>query len=119
MTNKENIELQTLPVTITPDAMAEVKRLAAGEKDEKLYLRLGVAAGGCSGMSYNMAFDTEKDNNDLLYTIDDFDVLIDSRALQYLQDSILDYKGGMLGGGFTFSNPNAKRSCGCGTSFSC
>lgn len=119
MTNKENIEQQTLPVTITSEAITEVKRLASGEKETKLYLRLGVAAGGCSGMSYNMAFDTEKDNNDLIFTVDDFDILIDSRALPYLQGAVLDYKGGMLGGGFTFSNPNAKRSCGCGTSFSC
>lgn len=119
MTNQENMEQQTLPITITPEAIAEVKRLAAGEKDEKLYLRLGVAAGGCSGMSYNMAFDTEKDNNDLLFTVDNFDILIDNKALTYLSGTVLDYKGGMLGGGFTFSNPNAKRSCGCGTSFSC
>lgn len=111
--NKTNI------VTITEPAVAEIKRLAEQEKEDNLYLRLGVAAGGCSGMSYSMAFDTEKTDGDEYFGIDGVDVVIDKRAIPYLQGTILDYKGGMLGGGFTFGNPNAKRSCGCGTSFSC
>ncbi len=106
-------------VTITDSAILEVKRLAAQEKAETLYLRLGVAAGGCSGMSYSMGFDTESTENDISLNVQNVTVIIDKKAATYLQGTVLDYKGGMLGGGFVFENPNAKRSCGCGTSFSC
>ncbi len=107
-------------VTITDSAIDEIKRLASKEKDEKLFLRLGVAAGGCSGMSYSMGFDTEATDSDKIinYTTE-LTVIIDNKAVSYLEGTVLDYKGGMLGGGFAFENPNAKRSCGCGTSFSC
>ena len=118
--SEQNIEnIQTASVTITDAAAVEIKRLADQEKEEKLYLRLGVAAGGCSGMSYSMAFDTEKTDQDSEFSINNIEVVIDKRAISYLQGTVLDYKGGMLGGGFSFENPNAKRSCGCGTSFSC
>jgi iron-sulfur cluster assembly protein len=119
MTEHTETTDNTQTVTITPPAIAEVKRLMEQEKDEKLYLRLGVAAGGCSGMSYSMAFDTEKSDNDSLFDYDGLQVLIDNRAMTYLHGCVLDFKGGMLGGGFHFENPNARRSCGCGTSFSC
>lgn len=106
-------------IIITPTAISEIKRLKAEEKEEGLFLRVGVAAGGCSGMSYSMAFDSELSEHDLTYRYDDLEVVVDERALQYLKGTVLDYKGGMLGGGFHFENPNAKRACGCGTSFSC
>ncbi len=106
-------------VTITDSAITEIKRLATKEKEETLYLRLGVAAGGCSGMSYSMGFDSEMTENDFNISIQDVSVVIDKKAAPFLKGTVLDYKGGMLGGGFAFENPNAKRSCGCGTSFSC
>jgi len=106
-------------VNITEAAVEETKRLLGQEKMDNPYLRLSVAAGGCSGMSYAMAVETEKTEYDNEYDYNGLKVLIDSRALQYLSGAILDYKGGMLGGGFSFENPNASRSCGCGTSFSC
>lgn len=117
MENKNITEEQV--VNITPQAIVEIDRLAKQEKEEKLYLRLGVAAGGCSGMSYTMGFDTEMTDEDNLYKYDDVEVLISAKAAPYLKGTVLDYKGGMLGGGFQFENPNAKRSCGCGSSFSC
>lgn len=118
--SEQNIEqTNSTSVTITESAAIEIKRLADQEKEENLFLRLGVAAGGCSGMSYSMAFDTEKTENDTQLSINNIDVVIDKRAVSYLQGTVLDFKGGMLGGGFSFENPNAKRSCGCGTSFSC
>ena len=117
--NKLQQDSNDIIVTITDSAIVEIQRLAAQEKDETLSLRLGVAAGGCSGMSYSMGFDTETTDNDLNINIQDVAVVIDNKAASYLQGTILDYKGGMLGGGFVFENPNAKRSCGCGTSFSC
>lgn len=106
-------------VSISDTAVAEIKRLMEPEADPKLFLRIGVAAGGCSGMSYVMAFDTENQEHDQEFNYDGLKVVVDSRALPYLSGSVLDYKGGMLGGGFQFENPNAKRSCGCGSSFTC
>ena len=121
MSEQVNTNPQTTEpvVTITDAAAEEITRLASQEKEDKLYLRLGVAAGGCSGMSYSMAFDTEKLEDDKELKLNNIDVVISEKAVPYLQGTILDYKGGMLGGGFAFENPNAKRSCGCGTSFSC
>lgn len=106
-------------INITPSAIGELKRLIAEENEDGLFLRLGVAAGGCSGMSYTMAFDTNASEMDRVFDFDGLPVRVDLKALRYIKDSILDYKGGMLGGGFSFSNPNAKRSCGCGSSFTC
>lgn len=104
-------------VNITAEAIAELKRLMTEEKEENLYLRMGVAAGGCSGMSYAMAFDSNKTDQDEQYDYDGLPVIIDARAKPYLMGTTLEYNGGLLGGGFNFSNPNAKRTCGCGTSF--
>ena len=89
------------------------------EKDDDLYLRLGVESGGCSGMSYSMAFDSNKTDFDREFEFDGLKVIVDFKALRPLAGTILDYQGGLLGGGFQFKNPNAKRSCGCGSSFSC
>ena len=119
MSEQTNTQSANTVVTITDSAAAEITRLASEEKEEHLYLRLGVAAGGCSGMSYSMAFDTEKLDDDQELKINNINVVISEKAISYLQGTVLDYKGGMLGGGFAFENPNAKRSCGCGTSFSC
>ncbi|UCG63061.1 MAG: iron-sulfur cluster assembly accessory protein [Candidatus Zixiibacteriota bacterium] len=106
-------------VTITDTAISEIKRLLQQESNPNLFLRIGVAAGGCSGMSYVMAFDNNPGEHDRQFDYNGLKVVIDGRALPYLTGSVVDYKGGMLGGGFHFSNPNARRSCGCGSSFTC
>ena len=106
-------------IYITPTAIVEVKRLLGLEKEQGLFLRLGVAAGGCSGMSYSMEFDSTAGDQDQTFEYDGLKVVVSQKALPYLGGTTLDYKGGMLGGGFHFENPNARRSCGCGTSFTC
>lgn len=106
-------------VTITPAAIDEIKRLLDQETEQDLFLRIGVAAGGCSGLSYQMAFDQKPGEHDREYDYDGLKVVVDSRALAYLEGSVLDYKTGLLGGGFQFENPNARGSCGCGSSFTC
>ena len=106
-------------VKLTPTAIVEVNRLMKLEKEEKLFLRLGVDAGGCSGMSYSMSFDSEKKEFDREFDYDGLRVIIDIKAMRYMAGTILDYNNGLLGGGFNFQNPNAKRSCGCGSSFTC
>jgi len=116
-------KLNTLPDTdlirITPAAITEVKRLMAQEKDQSVFLRLGVSAGGCSGMSYSMSLDNQTTQFDREFDFDGLSVRVDLKALMYLKGSELDYQGSLLGGGFKFHNPNAKRSCGCGSSFTC
>jgi len=106
-------------INITPTAASEIARLISEEKNENTFLRLGVAAGGCSGMSYSMEFDSKAGEFDRVFDCEGFKVHVDLKALRYIKDCTLDYKSGMLGGGFQFSNPNAKRSCGCGSSFTC
>ncbi len=114
----QNTQDQQL-ITITEAAVAEIKRLLAQEKDTNLFLRLGVSSGGCSGMSYTMAFDNQPGTFDREFDFDGVPVRVDLKALKYLAGTVVDYKSGLLGGGFSFTNPNAKRSCGCGSSFSC
>ena len=106
-------------IELTPGAIDEVKRLMEQEKMENIFLRVGVTQGGCSGMSYAMGFDTERSEYDREYDFGSFKVIVDEESLLYISGSTLDYKGGLMGGGFTFLNPNAKRSCGCGSSFRC
>ncbi len=105
-------------LAITPPAIKEIKRLIAEEGEEGLYLRLGVEAGGCSGLSYAMGFDTKKTDSDRIFDFDGVQTLVDAKALLYMAGTTLDYSGGMMGGGFKFINPKAQRSCGCGSSFS-
>lgn len=119
MSTNTNQKAENQVVNITAEAIEEIKRLMSEEKDNNLFLRIGVAAGGCSGMSYSMAFDTETTENDQNFEYNGIKVVIDNRAIPYLQGTILEYKGGLLGGGFNFNNPNARRSCGCGSSFTC
>ena len=119
MNENTNLSENKLDLTITPEAIEEIKRLISEEKEESLFLRLGVAAGGCSGMSYSMSFDTNSDENDREFDINGLKVLLNDKSIPYLSGMTLEYKGGLLGGGFNFNNPNAKRSCGCGSSFSC
>ncbi len=119
MNNAINTSTDPKSILVTKAASDEVKRLIAQEKEPNLFLRLGVAAGGCSGMSYTMAFDSEKQPTDVEFDFDGLKVLVDNKALSQLNGTTLEFKGGLLGGGFSFSNPNARRSCGCGSSFSC
>ena len=104
-------------IMITPAAVAEIKRLKAQEEGDGLFLRLAVTSGGCSGMSYAMSFDTEKSEFDREFDFEGLAVRVDLKALMYLAGTTLDFTGGLSGGGFQFHNPNAKRSCGCGSSF--
>lgn len=119
MSEQTQVNTNEQVIFVTPTAISEVKRLLADEKETELFLRLGVTAGGCSGMSYSMAFDNNPSPFDREFDFDGLKVRVDLKALMYLAGTTLDYKGGLTGGGFQFSNPKAKRSCGCGSSFSC
>ncbi|OGC86280.1 MAG: [Fe-S]-binding protein [candidate division Zixibacteria bacterium RBG_16_48_11] len=105
-------------IKITDAALQEVKRLKEKQSAQNQYLRLGVESGGCSGLNYKLSFDDKVNEQDKVYDFDDLKVVVEIRSLLYLMGMTLDYTGELLGGGFKFVNPNAKKSCGCGHSFS-
>jgi iron-sulfur cluster assembly protein/iron-sulfur cluster insertion protein len=107
-------------IALTDTATSKVKQLMEAEGAPELYLRVAVRPGGCSGLSYEMFFDTEKAADDVTLTYADGDVLVvvDPASAQYLSGASLDYKDGLQDAGFTINNPNAQRTCGCGQSFS-
>jgi iron-sulfur cluster assembly protein len=108
-----------MAVGLTDMALKQVKELKEAQKlGEEVFLRMGVRCGGCSGMSYSLEFDTEKTPHDREFDVDGVKVVVDKKSYLYLAGITLDYVQQGLTGGFTFVNPNAKSSCGCGTSFS-
>lgn len=80
--------------------------------------RIGIQGGGCSGMSYSIGFDKEPKDRDQVFRFGELKVYVDPKSLLYLKGMTLDYEETVIRQGFTFSNPNATKSCGCGTSFS-
>ena len=104
-------------VNLTDTAKEELKKLITKEADSPDGVRLSLLAGGCSGLSYHLQFDKTQ-NNDIVDEQDGIKVIIDPKSALYLSGVILNYQGGLTGRGFVFENPNAKKSCGCGTSFS-
>ncbi len=110
-------QTETMPVKFTASAIKEIGRLMkADDFDTSTKLRVGVKGGGCSGMTYVLDFDaiTEKD---IEFAIDDIPVIMEKSHEIYLMDMTIDWEGGLNARGFTFTNPNASSTCGCGTSF--
>ncbi|GAB4456044.1 MAG: iron-sulfur cluster insertion protein ErpA [Armatimonadaceae bacterium] len=129
------VDFDSVPITLTPRAVEEVKfhLEQLGETEGNTRLRIYVAGGGCSGLQYGMALDPEQDETDtviptLMQTEQDggiakefipaFECIVDPMSLKYIKGSIVDYVETPMGGGFKVENPNAVRSCGCGSSFS-
>ncbi len=105
-------------VNLTDNAVAKVRELIASEEEAGLALRVAVRPGGCSGFSYEMYFDAEVDEADIVEEFDDVRVLVDPQSAEMVRGATLDYKEGLMGAGFAIDNPNVTRSCGCGNSFS-
>ena len=82
------------------------------------YVRVGVKSGGCSGLSYDLKFDKEHQEEDKVFEDNDIKIIVDKKSFLYLIGTTLEYSGGLNGTGFVFNNPNANRTCGCGESFS-
>lgn len=106
-------------ITLTDTATSKVRELLAAEGAEELALRVAVRPGGCSGFSYEMFFDGDIAADDETATFgDDVRVIVDPQSSQLLVGATLDYKDGLDQSGFAITNPNATRTCGCGSSFS-
>ena len=105
-------------IALTDTATSKVKELLDAEGQPELFLRVAVRPGGCSGMSYDMFFDSEKAEDDIEQAYGEIVVRVAPASAQYLSGASLDYKDCLQGAGFTISNPNAQRTCGCGQSFS-
>ena len=105
-------------IHVTEKAAGEIKRLLANEKNAESFLRVQVVGGGCSGMSYKLGFDTARKENDKIFEENGVKVVVDPKSFLYIAGTTLDFSDGLQGTGFNFVNPNAKRSCGCGSSFS-
>jgi iron-sulfur cluster insertion protein len=103
---------------ITDAAAAKVKKLIEEEGNPNLKLRVTVSGGGCSGFQYGFDFDENVADDDIRVEKDGITMLIDSMSMQYLAGSAVDYLEGLEGARFVISNPNAKTTCGCGSSFS-
>ena len=106
-----------MAVSMTPVAANRVKELMTTQKVDNAFLRMGVRGGGCSGMTYDLQFDNELRKHDKQFEVDGVKVVVDVKSYLYLNGTTLDYVTQGLTGGFAFVNPNAKSSCGCGTSF--
>ena len=110
-------ETKSPPIHLTEGAATRVRQVTQ-QKPEVGGLRLGVQGGGCSGLSYVIQFEPGPDPQDEVFEFGGAKVFVDPKSLEYLQGLTLDYKSDLMQQGFVLHNPNAKHTCGCGTSFS-
>ena len=106
------------PINLSDTATVKVADLLAQEGNDSLALRVAVRPGGCSGYSYEMFFDSEIADDDIVREFGGVKVAVDPASAELLKGSTLDYTDGLQDAGFHISNPNATRTCGCGSSFS-
>jgi len=109
-----------MAILVTERAAQEVKSIVEQQSlsEDKMYLRMGVKGGGCSGFSYSLDLTESKSEQDEEWSIHGIRVICDSKSVLYLDGVTLDFKDEMTGRGFVFNNPNATGTCGCGSSFS-
>lgn len=107
-------------IKVRESARLQVEKVIADSgHPEESFLRVGVEGGGCSGLMYNLSFDTKlNDAEDKVFEDNGIRVVVNKKSFLYLVGTELDYTGGLNGKGFVFVNPNASRTCGCGESFS-
>jgi iron-sulfur cluster assembly protein len=104
-------------VELTEAAAFHVKEMIKHNEEEGSFLRVAVRGGGCSGLSYGMGFEKERQEDDLLLNQHGLQIVVSQDDAGILNGTTIDYKQSLMGGGFTINNPNAIASCGCGTSF--
>ncbi len=105
------------PLSLSPSAVRHLQHLKAENPAQNSYFRIRVISGGCSGLQYQFSFDKEPLEGDAQVTQGEATLLVDSASLDFIKGSKLDYVEELVGSYFTLRNPQAKSSCGCGTSF--
>jgi iron-sulfur cluster assembly protein len=118
--NAENTTPNQKGIQVTDRALKRIRVAMAkeGVSPTEGGLRLGIQGGGCSGLSYNIRFDSQPRERDRVYNFEDVRVFVDPKSFIYLHGMILDYEETLMRQGFNFINPNSTKSCGCGSSFS-
>tara|TARA_Y100001970_G_C14010926_1_gene738362 strand:+ start:412 stop:795 length:384 start_codon:yes stop_codon:yes gene_type:complete len=121
--NKEYLEQQqkefkNATITATQAAVERLKSVMSSDGKTNHFLRMSVEGGGCSGMTYKMDFEKQKHEFDKIFESNGLTIICDLKSWLYLKDVEIDYSDDLLNGGFKIKNPNAERTCGCGTSFS-
>ena len=111
-------EFNQASIVVTKDAVKKLKNVMKSDDKEDYFLRMSVEGGGCSGMTYKMDFDNQQKEFDKVFESNGLKVICDLKSWLYLKDVRIDYSDDLLNGGFKIKNPNAERTCGCGTSFS-
>lgn len=108
-----------MAIEITDRAVDQIRQVAEEESIDlqQEMLRVAVVSGGCSGLTYDLGWDTAKQDDDELQTVDDINVVMDLKSFLYIDGSVLDFTEGLEGEGFHFKNPQASRTCACGESF--
>lgn len=115
----ESVSKDDFPLSFTARALEMIKSALEETKGEDgSYLRVGVKGGGCSGFQYSLNFTDEVDDEDVLVEVEGVKIVTDAFSASYLKGTELDHVDSLQGSGFKFNNPNAKRTCGCGSSFS-
>lgn len=105
-------------IKVQEEAKSELlKLISSGNYGEDAFVRVSVKGGGCSGLMYNLDFDNKLGDNDKVFEDNGIKVVVDKKSMLYLIGTSLEYEGGLNGKGFSFKNPNASRTCGCGESF--
>lgn len=104
-------------ITLTESAITKIKDIIIDEQNPLLKLRVFIEGGGCSGMNYNFTLDEEQSDDDFVIDSSDIQLLIDGASMEYLRGVTIDYVESIQGSNFSISNPNAKTTCGCGSSF--
>lgn len=110
--------MEQVGVTVTDRAAGEIKAVLTDQGEPDAMLRIYVAGGGCSGLQYGMALETEPMEGDRVFEQNGVRIIIDQQSYPYLVGANVDYLEGLMGAGFKIDNPNATASCGCGSSFS-
>lgn len=107
-------------ITVSERAKSKIQELMSKDQIDlsKGFVRVGVKGGGCSGLTYQLAFDTQLQDNDQSFEDKGVRIVVDKKSILYLAGTELDFTDGLNGKGFEFNNPNASRTCGCGESFS-
>ena len=114
-----NNDVETKPFGLTESAAVQISKLLLMEEgSEKKFMRVAVEGGGCSGFQYIFKFDTERNNDDLVFEKNGVEVVVDETSLELVTGGRLDYVEELIGSYFQIANPNASSPCGCGTSFS-